>query len=146
MTLHIVKLSVGTDSVEDLAQWQKGRRAFNKENSGHAENFHTTRMVPKRQDDVLDGGSIYWVIKGVIQCRQRIIGFRDATRADGTRCCQILLDPELHLVRPTPRRAFQGWRYLEADDAPADLDTVMAGRIERIPPEMRRQLAELCLI
>lgn len=146
MTVHIVKLSVGTESVEDLGRWQAGRRALNKRATGRDEIFHTTRMVPKRRDDILDGGSIYWVIKGVIQARQRIVGLRDAAREDGTRCCQILLDPELTLVRPTPRRAFQGWRYLDVSDAPSDLDGALASGLDGLPPGMRRELAELCLI
>lgn len=140
MTLHIVKLSVGVDSIEDLANWQSQRlAALNRL-------FHTTRMVPKRQSDVLDGGSIYWVIRGVIQARQSIIGFEEGQKEDGTRCCLILLDPELVAVRPTPRRAFQGWRYLEAEDAPSDLDRAGAAGLAEMPPTMRRELAELCLI
>lgn len=146
MTVHIVKLSVGTESVEDLARWQASRRATNQHTSGRDEIFHTTRMIPKRRDEILDGGSIFWVIKGVIQARQTIVGLRDATREDGTRCCQILLDPELNLVRPTPRRAFQGWRYLDPDDAPVDLGGHETAALEGMPASMRRELAELCLI
>jgi hypothetical protein len=140
MTTHIVKLCVGADSIEDLADWQRQRIAAG---SGL---FHTTRMVPKRQDAVLDGGSLYWVIRGVIQVRQLIVGFEDGQKADGTRCCLIMLDPELVAVRPTPRRAFQGWRYLEADDAPGDLDQARRDEVAAMPAQMRRELAELCLI
>ena len=146
MTVHIVKLSVGTETVEDLVRWQRARGAATKSETGVAKVYHTTRMVPKRQSDILDGGSMYWVIKGVIQARQRIIGFEDGQKSDGTPACRILLDRKLVAVRATPRRAFQGWRYLEPEDAPEDLDPRHASRIAAIPPQMRRELSELCLI
>ncbi len=146
MTLHIVKLCVGVDSIEDLAQWQAERRAQTKRESGTPKIFHRTRMVPKRQASVLDGGSIYWVIRGAIQARQRIVGFEDGQKLDGTKCCLILLDDELFAVRPTPRRAFQGWRYLKPSDAPPDLDLRAHDQLAAMPPQMRRELAELCLI
>lgn len=140
MTVHIVKLCVGVDTIDDLAAWQARRLAETRQI------FHTTRMVPKRQDAVLDGGSIYWVIRGVIQARQRIIGFEETRRDDGAKACRLLLDQELVPVRPTPRRAFQGWRYLEPEDAPADLDGTVVDELASMPPAMRRELAELCLI
>lgn len=146
MTINIIKLSVGVDSVEDLAQWQRARLQATKQETGTAFLFHKTRMVPKRQPEVLDGGSIYWVIRGVIQARQRIVGFEDSLKDDGTKCCLIMLDPELVLVRPTPRRAFQGWRYLEVDDAPPDIDAAAGNDFAEMPAKMRRDLAELCLL
>ena len=147
MTVHIIKLCVGADSVEDLAIWQRQRMAETARQTGRAILFHTTRMVPKRQDDVLDGGSLYWVIRGVIQARQRILGFDEGQKEDGTRCCLILLDPNLVAVRGTRRRPFQGWRYLDAEDAPPDLAAGDGGGdLDRMPAKMRRELAELCLI
>ena len=146
MTVHIVKLCVGADSIDDLAQWQKGRLELARRRGEAGRLFHTTRMVPKRQDDVLDGGSLYWVIKGVVQVRQGIVGFEDGQKEDGTRCCLIMLDSKLVPVRPTPRRAFQGWRYLDADDAPADLARDEGDALGKMPPKMRRELAELGLI
>lgn len=146
MTTHIVKLCVGVDSIEDLAGWQAERLATSVREGGEAEIFHRTRMVPKRQDAVLDGGSLYWVIRGVIQARQKITAFEDGQKDDGTRCCRIILDPELVAVRPTPRRAFQGWRYLEADDAPRDIGRAASDELAAMPAQMRRELAELCLI
>ena len=146
MTVNIVKLSVGTESVEDLARWQQGRREVMQKTTGRDEAFHTTRMVPKRQAELLDGGSVYWVIKGVIQVRQRILDFRDGNKQDGTPCCLIILDPDLRHVRPTPRRAFQGWRYLDPDDAPPDLPRGRGHELAEMPPRMRRELAELGLI
>jgi hypothetical protein len=108
--------------------------------------FHRTGQRPKREADLLDGGSIYWVIKGMILARQRLIGFDEGTRPDGRPCCLILLEQDLVPVRPTPRRAFQGWRYLEADDAPPDLDARLVDDLSGMPPQMRKDLAELGLL
>lgn len=145
MTLHLVKLCVGAASIEDLGAWQRGRIAEQRKAGERPKPFHRTFQTPKRHDELLDGGSLYWVIKGVIQVRQRIIAIEEGRKPDGSRCCVIVLDETLVPVRPAPRRAFQGWRYLEAADAPADL-----GRGDKefssLPPKMRRELAELCLI
>lgn len=146
MTTHIVKLCVGVDSIEDLAGWQAERLAASARGGRTGEIFHRTRMIPKRQEAVLDGGSLYWVIRGVIQVRQRITAFEEGQKDDGTRCCRIMLDPELVAVRPTPRRAFQGWRYLDAADAPPDLGRSAGKQLAAMPARMRRELAELCLI
>ena len=147
MTLHLIKLSVGTESIEDLASWQSERLAQMKA-AGEKKPmlFHRTGQKPKRDADLLDGGSIYWVIKGVIQARQKLVGFGEGTRPDGRACCLILLERELIPVRPTPRRAFQGWRYLEADAAPPDLSGRSAKEFADMPPQMRKDLAELCLV
>ena len=142
----MIKLCVGVETVEDLARWQKKRLTQQRAAGETPQLFHGTRMVPKRKAELLDGGSLYWVIKGVIQLRQRIVGFDDGTKADGTPCCLILLDRRHHLVRPTPRRPFQGWRYLEDDDAPADLSSANADSVSRLPAKMRRELAELGLL
>jgi hypothetical protein len=101
-------------------------------------------MFPRRQDEILPGGSLYWVIRGVIMCRQPIAGLVGVRGKDGIERCRIEFKPQIVPVRPTPRRAFQGWRYLEPDDAPPDL-TRKAIK-EAIPPKMRRELAELGLL
>ncbi|MCH9808422.1 MAG: DUF1489 domain-containing protein [Alphaproteobacteria bacterium] len=147
MTIHLVKLCVGAQSIDDLASWQAGRLAGQSGgDGGHKRLFHTTHQTPKRTQDLLDGGSIYWVIKGVIQVRQRLVGFDEGAKNDGKRCCLLLLDPKLVPVRPTPRRAFQGWRYLDDDDAPDDLTGPSGSQVTQMPPRMRRELAELGLI
>jgi hypothetical protein len=94
----------------------------------------------------LDGGSLYWVIKGFIQVRQPIAGFDEGTKDDGRPCCLIMLSPKLVAVRPTPRRAFQGWRYLDPADAPPDLTGRAAGELAALTPKMRKELAELGLL
>lgn len=146
MTLHLVKLCVGAASIEDLAQWQGERIAEAKKRDRKAKLFHTTFQTPKRQAELLDGGSLYWVIKGALQVRQRLIGFGEGKKEDGSPCCLLLLDPALVAVRPQPRRAFQGWRYLAASDAPADLTGNGDDALSGLPERMRRELAELGLI
>ena len=147
MTLHLIKLSVGTDSIEDLAGWQSERLAQMKAAGDKKPRlFHRTGQKPKRDADLLDGGSIYWVIKGVIQARQTLAGFGEGVRPDGRACCLILLERELIPVRPVPRRAFQGWRYLDVDDAPPDLTGASVGDITGMPAKMRKDLADLGLL
>jgi hypothetical protein len=145
MTLHLIKLCVGAASIEELATWQRGRLAELKKSGKESQLFHTTFQTPKRQAELLAGGSLYWVIKGVIQVRQRIVGFGEGHKKDGSPCCLILLDPALVPVRPLSRRAFQGWRYFDAADAPADLKRGEK-KLADLPPKMRRDLADLGLL
>ncbi|PPD28696.1 MAG: hypothetical protein CTY20_09175 [Hyphomicrobium sp.] len=146
MALNIVKLCVGAASIEDLEIWQQGRLAAMKAVGEVPRIVHTTFQTPKRQTELLDGGSLYWVIKGLIQVRQRILGFDDGTKADGSACCLFILAPELVPVRPMPRRPFQGWRYLTSSDVPADLAGGAADGVAAMPPKMRKDLADLGLI
>lgn len=145
MALHIIKLCVGASSIEDLAQWQAERLREQKARGETPRIFHATLQTPKRQEE-LKGGSLYWVIKGVIQVRQKLAGFEEGKREDGSPCCLMLLDRKLVPVRPVPRRAFQGWRYLPDADAPKDLGQGGSGDLSTLPPEMRRALIELGLI
>jgi hypothetical protein len=147
MTLHLIKLCVGCDSIEDLASWQverlkQRRRAGEK----RPQLFHRTFQTPKRREELLDGGSLYWVIKGLIQVRQPLADVTEGTKEDGTPCCVLVFKNELVPVRPTPRRAFQGWRYLDPDEAPEDLKGRSAGGVAALPPKLRKELAELGLI
>ena len=146
MTLHLVKLCVGATSIEDLASWQQGRLADMKQAGRAPRIFHTTFQAPKRQSELLDGGSLYWVIKGAILARQRLIDFDHGTKDDGSPCCLLVLDEAIVPVRPVPRRAFQGWRYLDAADAPPDLPGGAASDVGAMPPKLRRELAELGLL
>jgi hypothetical protein len=145
MTIHILKLCVGCDSIEDLASWQQRRLASLRQTDPEAELMHVTRQTPRR-GGFAPGSSIYWVISGYIRARQVIRALREVRGADGILRCGLALDPELAATEPMPRRAFQGWRYLAADEAPADL---AAGAVEAyagIPAAMRRELIELRLI
>ncbi|MDX2156539.1 MAG: DUF1489 domain-containing protein [Hyphomicrobiaceae bacterium] len=146
MPLHLIKLCVGCDSVEELAVWQAERVRQLKRERRPADLFHRTFQTPKRREELLDGGSLYWVIKGIVQARQRIADIREGTKDDGTPCALLILDPALVPVRPVPRRPFQGWRYLVADDAPADIACGPADDLAAMPPRLRRELAELGLL
>ncbi len=138
--------SVGTDSIEDLEDWIKLKHAEQKKRGvKKPRRFHTTRMVPKRAEEILDGGSIYWVIRGEIMCRERILDIRPFVDKDGIGRCKLVLDPKCVPVRPRPFRAFQGWRYLEDEDAPPDLDRVARG-MTSLPEPLRRELRELGLL
>lgn len=146
MTLNLVKLAVGCDSVSDLAEWQAARLRQMKADGQKPELFHRTFQMPKRREELLDGGSMYWVIKGIIQARQHLLDLREGVKPDGSPCTLLILDRKLVEVRPTPRRAFQGWRYLKPDEAPADLKGGRGDQIAEMPQKLRRELAELGLL
>ncbi|WP_375230292.1 DUF1489 family protein [Roseobacter sp. S98] len=137
-TVHLIKLSVGTENVEGLAAWQATKRAQAPDGLPR----HVTRMWPRREAEVLNGGSIYWVIKGVIQCRQQIDRLDEYVGSDGIRRCAIVLQPDLIRTQNSIRRPFQGWRYLPAADAPPDLPEGR-GDEEPLPVELNRALAEI---
>jgi hypothetical protein len=145
MPLHLIKLCVGCDSVADLEDWIKLKLKEKKARGQKSEHVHTTRMLPKRADELTDGGSLYWVIRGQIACRERILDIRTTTGKDGIRRCQVVLDGKVVLVEPRPRAAFQGWRYLEVKEAPRDLSRAAPGAA-RMPEAMRRELRELGLL
>ena len=145
MPLHLIKLCVGASSIAELAEWQTQRRQAKTAN-GRPCVYHTTFQAPKREAELLSGGSLYWVMKGTIAARQRLVGFEEGKKDDGTPCCLLLLSPRIVPVRPTPRRAFQGWRYLAAEDAPADLSAADGATMAAMPAKLRKQLADLGLI
>ena len=134
MTVHLKKLSVGTVSIDSLRGLQARRIA----NVGKL--VHITRNRPRRAEELLDGGSIYWIIKGVMTARQAIIDFVEAQRADGSPACGIVLSPEIVTVVPTRMRIFQGWRYLEVADTPIDVGT---DNDENMPSDLLAELREL---
>jgi hypothetical protein len=136
--IHLIKLSVGTQSVEDLAQWHQTAHAQGPDGLPR----HVTRMWPKREGEIIAGGSIYWVIKGSIQCRQRIVRLDEVIGTDGIRRCAIVLDPALIRTTQALKRPFQGWRYLAPADAPADLGSTRAGD-DALPNDLRSALADI---
>ncbi len=145
MPLHLIKLCVGCDSVADLEDWIEQKSKEKKKRRQKLEHIHTTRMVPKRAEELTDGGSLYWVIRGQIVCRERILEIRPFTDKAGIGRCRIVLDGKVVLVEPRPRAAFQGWRYFEAKDAPRDLSRAAPGAA-RMPEQMRRELQQLGLL
>lgn len=130
--MHLIKLCVGVDTVDELREWRAMRAA-----QGHKP-IVPTRHTPKRAAELLQGGSLFWVIKGAIMVRQTIVAID--TLDSGTQPCRIELHPELIVTAPQPRRPFQGWRYLDAKDAPPDLAN--AGG-EGVPLDLAKQLREL---
>ncbi|MEV8466759.1 DUF1489 domain-containing protein [Fluviibacterium sp. DFM31] len=136
---NLIKLCVGADAVEDLIAWQKTRAAQQPDGLPR----HVTRMWPKREAELLAGGSLYWVFKGAILARQRILRLDEVIGEDGIRRCGIVMDPQIIRTRPAPRRPFQGWRYLKPEDSPADLDRASAAGDDRLPREMQAALAEI---
>ena len=153
--VHLLKLSAGCDSVETLAAWQEERLR------AHGRVFHRTRMMPRRREMLIAGGSIYWVIKGLIQARQPILDIEPVDlERPGTenheeptieRHTFLILEPGLRRTLPRAQRAFQGWRYLKDSDAPADLAASGGGEgrprgFEEMPQSMLRELADLGLV
>ena len=145
MSLHLIKLCVGCDSVRDLEGWIKQKLKDKRKSGEKPEHIHRTRMVPKRAEELVDGGSLYWVIRGEIMCRQRIRAVRPFRDKDGVGRCGLVLEPKVVLVAPRPYRAFQGWRYFAAGDIPPDLDKAAPGAAA-MPEKLRRELRELGLM
>ena len=143
MTLHLIKLCVGADSIADLAAWQKKRAAERKKSGGPKDIMHITRQTPKRADDLLAGGSLYWVIKGQIAVRQRLLELRAVTR-NGVPHCALVLDKTLVPTERRFHRAFQGWRYFDPKDAPRDLRR--GAKLSKLPEALHAELAQLGLI
>jgi hypothetical protein len=144
-SLHLLKLCVGADRVEDLTDWQAGVMARAAAEGRPAVPVHVTRMWPRRSEDLLGGGSLYWVFKGLVLARQRIVALAPQEGADGITRCAIALDPVAVRVRPQPRRPFRGWRYLAAADAPPDLAPGGDGAA-LLPPAMAADLAVLGVV
>jgi hypothetical protein len=145
MSLHLIKLCVGADSIRDLQEWIEERLAEKRRKRQPVEHVHTTRMMPTRTEELLDGGSLYWVIRGEIACRQKLVDIREFNDKEGIRRCRLVLDPKIVPVVPRPRGPFQGWRYLPAKEAPADLGRSGKG-LTKLPEAMRRELRELGLL
>jgi hypothetical protein len=138
--INILKLCVGADSVEDLTDWQASQAP--RWPAGRA--IHVTRMWPRREAEVLAGGSLYWVIKGVILARQRITALQEVRGEDGIARCALVLDAEVIRTEGAPRRPFQGWRYLSPADSPRDLPKGRALE-DALPASLAQALAEIGL-
>lgn len=137
--LHLIKLSVGSESVESLKKFQEERLAA----AGGL--WHETRMIPRRRGELLEGGSIYWVIKGLVQARQPLEDIEERSDDSGRPYARLVLRPDLVRVASRPQRPFQGWRYLTAAQAPADLGE-SGDSLSEAPPEMLAELRELGLL
>ena len=145
MPLHLIKLSVGAESIKDLDGWIKERVKKAVAAGKPRRHVHITRMTPKREDELLDGGSIFWVIKGEIAVRERLVAIEPFRDSDGIARCRLVMEPKLIPVAPRPMRPFQGWRYLKPEDAPPDLGKRDKGTAA-MPDTLRRELRELGLM
>jgi len=143
MTLHLVKLCVGVSTIDELVEYIESDLADQRRRGLDPEDTHTTRMFPQRAGELLDGGSLYWVIRGNIQARQRLLAIRPVIGRDGIQRCQLVFEPRVVATEWQPRRAFQGWRYLPAEDAPRDLSE--SGK-RLLPAQLRSELADLGLL
>ena len=147
MTLHLIKLCVGCESIEDLASWQAERlKQLRKAGEKSPRLFHRTFQTPKRREELLDGGSLYWVIKGIVQVRQPLADIAEGTKDDGTPCCLLILKNELVPVRPVPRRRLPGLALSRPRRGARGSQARRRGGIVAMPPKMRKQLAELGLL
>jgi hypothetical protein len=145
MALHLLKLAVGCDGIGDLVAWIDETRLHYKRLGRPYEQLHTTRMQPRRLTTIEPGTSLYWVIKGQLLCRQRLTEIRPFTDASGISRCHLVLEPVVHPVVPRPLRPFQGWRYLDGKDAPADLAR-RGGEAVEMPEALRKELAGMGLL
>jgi len=143
--LHLIKLSVGSESVDSLAQWQGARMAERAALGIDPRPRHVTRMTPRRGEELVPGGSIYWVIQRRIQARQPLVALEPVTGEDGIKRCALILEPVLYRTLHRPRRPFQGWRYLPVEDAPPDTDT-SPEMIADMPDDMREELERMGLL
>ncbi len=144
MALHLIKLCVGADSIDDLREWVSQRSLTAIAAGLEPHSVHTTRMIPKRVEELLEEGSLYWVIKGQVQARQKLLDIRSFTGADGITRCDLILGPEVIETSPAPKRPFQGWRYLKDEEAPRDL--AGSDLSQDLPSDLLRELAELGLL
>ena len=146
MSLHLIKLAVGCESVKELKEWIAERMLAAKKKGLPQHHIHVTRMTPKRVEDILAGGSLYWVIRGEIAAREKIIAIEPFRDRDGIGRCRLVMQPKVITVSPRPMRPFQGWRYFEAKSAPPDLAKSAATGIAAMPEPMRRELRDLGLL
>jgi len=139
MALHLIKIAVGAETIDDMVRWQRQR--FKE----RGRLFHVTRHKPRLETEILDGGSIYWIVKGFVRVRQRIVGFEETTWPKRGRVCLLLLDRKLVPTELQPRRPHQGWRYFKAKEAPRDLPKGAKPQKEP-PPKMAAELRALGLL
>lgn len=144
MTVNLIKLCVGVEDPETLRDYQSMRLEQKKKAGQPVEVMHVTRMTPKRADELTDGGSIYWVMKGVVRCRQKVLELKPLVDDEGKKHCGLVLDPELIMTERLGKQPFQGWRYLESENAPKDARAVDSEN--EMPAEMREELRELGLL
>lgn len=146
MPLHLKKLAPGIESVAELKARQKRHLRVAKTADGHKVLNYRTGIAPKRLEEIMDGGSLYWVIKGFIRARQLIWFIGPVQDSEGNTFCRIQLDPKIVPTEAVPHRPFQGWRYLKPEEAPPDIRLDTAQGLDDLPPRLLRELRELGLL
>src|SRR3974390_3309803 len=146
MPLHLIKLAVGCDSVKELKGWVAERMKIAKKKGLPQRHIHVTRMTPKRVEEILNGGALYWVIRGEIAAREKIVAVEPFRARDGIGRCRLVMQPKVIAVSPRPMRPFQGWRYLTDEAAPPDLTKTSATGLAAMPEPRRRKLRKLGLL
>ena len=139
--INIIKICVDAKGVHDLWNWQTEKRAGDK----NSKIMHVTRMRPQREYELLNGGSIYWVFKGLVLARQEVISLQEYRGSDGILRCGLILNPEIYLTYPVKKRPFQGWRYLTTSDAPKDLEKYSPEN-EGLPKGLKIAMSEFGLV
>ena len=142
LSINLIKLCVGAKSVSELEQWQKFQLSKHKSKNREQKVIHITRMWPKRKKELLSGGSIYWVFKGLILARQEILDLEEIIGVDNIKRCGLVLNKEIFNTTPKPKRAFQGWRYLTQDQAPADTGQYLV-EDDELPHTLQLELSRL---
>jgi hypothetical protein len=145
MTIHILRRAFHAESIEDFAEWQAERRKEMKANGQKPRTRTMLRAFPTRKEELLDGGSIYWIIKGAIRARQRVLAVEQNPDPSSRRKCMIVLESKLTPTVPYPVRARRGWRYLEPNAVPPDLDKAGRG-VDKLPANLAAELRELGLL
>jgi hypothetical protein len=140
VTIHLIKMAVGVDDLDHLIELRRARR----KREGDGPVCHRTRHMPRRAAEILDDGSLYWVIKGLIRVRQRIVALTAEADEEGRKCCAIAMDHALVPTEPKLQRPFQGWRYFALEDAPPDRRGAGAG--DELPAKLVRELRSLGLL
>ena len=143
MVLHLIKLAVGVDDLAHMKKLQAARRSQRRQGP-RSPHWVYTRHMPRRTEDLLAGGSLYWVVRGVIRCRQELVGFEeDFDKEEARKYCRIKVKRTLISTAPRACRAFQGWRYFDGDDAPPDLAKGDTGDMPRAMADELRRLGLL---
>ncbi len=143
MVLHLIKLAVGVDDLAHMKKLQANRRKQRRQ-APRSPHWVYTRNTPRRADELLDGGSLYWVVRGVIRCRQELVGFdEDFDKEEAHKYCRIKVKRTIIPTAPRACRAFQGWRYFDPKDVPPDLSK---GDTGDMPKEMADELKRLGLL
>ena len=145
MYANFLRTGVGVESIEHLYEIQHGHRQIKFNGENHAYLF--TRRTPTRANDLINGGSVYWIIKRQICARQTIADIQTLKDEDDKPFCHVIMNQQIYLTQPVAHKHIQGWRYLSPEKAPKDIGLFTPNnRPDDIPPELAAELAEAGLL